>query len=126
MQTITDTVLSIYELCQITNDTITFNFIKDGCILSNISHSTVANIFIDRSLFNKKEQYSLIVLPTEKDLIKKEVLRSTYITENCTIVYSNLNRRHPKYEYYSVIVIMTNNVTELKKICKAYKLKAFL
>jgi hypothetical protein len=67
MQTITEQAISIYELCQITNETITFNFIKDGCILSNILYSTVANIFIDRSLFDKKDQYSLIVLPTEKD-----------------------------------------------------------
>lgn len=80
-----------------------------------------------RCIFNNK---TFVDKKSYLDSNKIEGLRKTlersFGDENYTIFYHELNRNHPRYDYYNIIGFLSLKEDDIKKILKVHKLKAFL
>ena len=97
-------------------DRISLPLIEEACKILEIKYISVGNVFID-----KKETDQTTALKNEIDKSLSDKININY-----TIFYCNLNRNHPRYEYYNLIGVSSNQVVDIKKIMKIHKLKAFL
>lgn len=72
-----------------------------------------------------------VVVSSTNFFIPKKVTIGEYLVQNAgrgntTFFYERINKIHAKYDYYSMIGIVTTDMLEIKKIFKIHKMKAFL
>lgn len=107
---------------------VSLSLIKEGCRICNISYVGGGVIFFEKkqmknAIFFEKEQLENNELELLKKYIQKQLpnQNSDYV-----VVYSKINKYHPNFYYYNIIVIVSSDIQHLKKIMKIHKLKAFL
>lgn len=62
----------------------------------------------------------------KKSSIEEELQELIKQVNTPTIIYHNLNKKHNKYSYYYALGFTSEDKTEIKKIIRASKLKAFM
>lgn len=90
--------------------------LKRGCEITKIPFIGGGTFIISRSDDPIEEELAL------KRAVEKDIWHKT----ECIMVGAKLDKNHPRFSYYSVIVIRSENLMDLKMALKVHKLKAFL
>jgi len=101
------------------NGKIKISVIKEGCRVCDIPFVGGGIVFIDKKSTVNQEYDEL------KNKIA-DMLFFRYTDINYIFAYAKENRNHPKFSYYSIIGIRSDNMVDLKKAFRIQKLKAFL
>lgn len=107
---------------------IDMTLIKEGCHICNIPYVGGGIFFIDTS--KQKHLYNYVgqvISNTENELnlLKQQIEKQLYVRDY-VIIYTRLNKYHPRYVYYNAVAIATSNINDFKKVMKIHKMKAFL
>lgn len=62
----------------------------------------------------------------EEEAVKEAVSKEIWKNVKAIVVFSKLDKNHPRYSYFQVIAIRSEDLLDLKKALKIHKLKAFL
>ena len=111
-------LLSIEDVSKLINNnekTLHIQLIKEGCRICKIPFVGGGVIFF-------------IVPDSESELeaLTREISKQLYSDQDYVVAYAKEDKHHPSYVYYSVIVIRSADVLDLKKVFKIQNLKAFL
>jgi|SRR6185436_4271677 len=106
--------------------------IKEGCRIFNIPYIGGGIFFVPQ------EKLSSIIVSTidlqiknisntkdEIDAFKQQIEKQLYGRDHL-IIYTRLNKYHPRYVYYNAVAIASSNVNDFKKVMRIHKMKAFL
>ena len=94
-----------------------FTLLKKGCEMCDIAYKLMMSRF-----FVKNLQFDL----SEEERLAKEEADKLHGGYGKIILISKVETKHPRYSYYKMLSINSNNVMDIKKIIKIHKLKAFL
>lgn len=89
--------------------------IQEACKILDINCICSNKIFVDKTSY---------IDSSPIDELKKNIEKN--FSSNYTFFYINLNRNHPRYDYYSIFGFSSIKEDDMKKILKIHKLKAFL
>jgi hypothetical protein len=110
-------ILSAEEVRKLMNyefEKVEINLIKEGCDMINIWCSKPYIHFVKKTSSQEEDELAI-----------REILARQGEGPNI-VVFSDLDKNHPRFSYYRTITIHSSDLLDLKKALKVHKLKAFL
>jgi hypothetical protein len=90
--------------------------IKKGCEIIKAPYIGGGTFWVKRTDNLAEEELAV------KESISKEIWKGV----KAIVVFSKLDKNHPRYSYFQAIAIRSEDLLDLKKALKIHKLKAFL
>jgi len=92
------------------------SIIQEACQILNITCMVNNKCFVDKKSY----------IDSDKMEELRKVVERSFGDQNYTFFYNDLNRNHPRYDYYGIVGFYSLKEDDMKKILKIHKLKAFL
>lgn len=110
-------VAELESLINIKEKTLNINMIKEGCKLTNVSYKGGGRIFVHARPSEAEE----------RELLTRNINESIHDNNKYIVVYVKDARNiNIEYSYYSIIILKTSDIYDLKKVFKIQGLKVFI